>query len=164
MISLTSTRFGVLEVDDGDVIRFPVGIPGFENKHEWILVGDDENAIMWMQSTDDGGLALPVTTPEAVKADYNAKIPKEFLELLGELAEGDVAMLIVVTIPPGRPWDMTANLKSPIVINRSSRVGVQTIALNEDYEFRYKVLEDDIREKMREQSALSTEVPSEEAR
>ncbi|MDR1483100.1 MAG: flagellar assembly protein FliW [Synergistaceae bacterium] len=156
MIKLASTRFGVLEVDDDDIIRFPAGIPGFENRHSWILVGDDDNAIMWIQSTDEGSLALPVVTPDTIKSDYNAKIPREFLDLIGNVNMEDIAILIVVTIPPGRPWDMTANLRSPIVINRQSRVAVQSIALNEEYDFRYRVLEEDIRAKMREQ-AVSTE-------
>jgi flagellar assembly factor FliW len=158
MIKLASTRFGVLEVDDDDIIRFPVGIPGFENRHSWILVGDDDNAIMWIQSTDEGSLALPVVTPDTIKSDYNAKIPREFLDLIGDANVEDMAILIVVTIPPGRPWDMTANLRSPIVINRQSRVAVQSIALNEEYDFRYRVLEEDIREKMREQAVSSEEV------
>ncbi|MDR1916702.1 MAG: flagellar assembly protein FliW [Synergistaceae bacterium] len=155
MIKLTSTRFGDLEVDDEDVICFPVGIPGFEDKRNWILVGDDGNAIMWMHSTDDGALALPVTTPDAVKGDYNAQIPREALDPIGDVTDGDVAILIVVTIPPERPWDMTANLKAPIVVNRAKRTAMQTIALNEDYDFRYPVLEDAIRERIREQAATS---------
>jgi flagellar assembly factor FliW len=149
MIKLTSTRFGELEVDDEDVIRFPVGIPGFEDKREWILVGDDDNAIMWMHSTEDGALALPVTTPDSVKSGYNAQIPRESLEPIGDVRDGDVAILIVVTIPPERPWDMTANLKAPIVVNRAGRTAMQTIALNDEYDFRYPVLEEGIREKMR---------------
>jgi flagellar assembly factor FliW len=152
MIKLTSTRFGELEVDEEDVISFPVGIPGFEDKHSWILVGGDDNAIIWMHSAEDGALALPVTTPEAVKSDYNAQIPRESLEPIGYVREGDVAILIVVTIPPNRPWDMTANLKAPIVVNRANRIAMQTIALNEDYDFQYPVLEESARERIREQA------------
>jgi flagellar assembly factor FliW len=155
MIKVTSTRFGELEVEDEDVIQFPVGIPGFEDKREWILVGDDDNAIMWMHSTEDGALALPVTTPEAVKAGYNAQIPRESLEPLGDVNEGDVALLIVVTIPPDAPWDMTANLKAPIVVNRASRTAMQTIALNEDYDFRYPVLEKSARDRIKNEAAVS---------
>ena len=156
MIQLTSTRFGELEVDESDVITFPGGIPGFEERHNWILVGDESNAIMWMQSTDDGSLALPVTTPDAVKSDYNAQIPRESLEPIGEVTEGDVALLIVVTIPPDKPWEMTANLKAPIVVNRAARLAMQAIALNEEYDFRCPVLDADMRERIRGQ-ALAAE-------
>jgi Uncharacterized protein conserved in bacteria len=155
MIKLTSTRFGELEVEEEDILLFPLGIPGFEDKHHWILVGDDDNAIMWMHSTDDGGLALPVTTPDSVKGDYNAQIPREALEPIGDISEDNVAILIVVTIPPSKPWEMTANLKAPIVINRANRTGMQTIALNEDYDFRYLVLDEQMRERLREQATAA---------
>jgi flagellar assembly factor FliW len=155
MIKLTSTRFGELEIDDGDVIRFPLGIPGFEDKRRWILIGDEDNAIMWMHSTEDEALALPVATPDAVKNDYNAQIPRDSLEPIGDMREGDVAILIVVTIPPDRPWDMTANLKAPIVVNRAERLAMQTIAMNDDYDFRHPVLEDSTRNSMREQALAS---------
>ncbi|MDR3164320.1 MAG: flagellar assembly protein FliW [Synergistaceae bacterium] len=152
MIKLTSTRFGELEIDDGDVIQFPLGIPGFEDKRRWILIGDEDNAIMWMHSTEDEALALPVVAPDSVKSDYNAQIPRESLEPIGDVREGDVTILIVVTIPPDRPWDMTANLKAPIVVNRAERVAMQTIALNNDYDFRYQVLDENTRKSMREQA------------
>ncbi|MDR1132929.1 MAG: flagellar assembly protein FliW [Synergistaceae bacterium] len=155
MIKLTSTRFGELEIDDGDVIQFPLGIPGFEDKRRWVLIGDEDNAIMWMHSTEDEALALPVAAPDSVKSDYNAQIPRESLEPIGDVREGDVAILIVVTIPPDRPWDMTANLKAPIVVNRADRVAMQTIALNDDYDFRYPVLEERTRNSMREQATAS---------
>lgn len=156
MIQLTSTRFGELEVDESDIITFPVGVPGFEERRNWILVGDEDNAIMWMQSTDDGVLALPVTTPDAIRPDYNAQIPREALVPIGEVSESEVAILIVVTIPPDKPWEMTANLKAPIVVNRASRLAMQAIALNEEYDFRCPVLDEGTRERIREQ-ALAAE-------
>jgi flagellar assembly factor FliW len=159
MIKLMSTRFGELEVDENDIIQFPTGIPGFEDKHKWVLIGDDNNAIMWMHNAEDGTLALPVTTPDSVKGDYNAQIPRESLEPIGDVGGGEnVAILIVVTIPPDRPWDMTANLKAPIVVNRANRIAIQTIALNDDYDFRYPVIEKEIRDRMREQAAASAKV------
>jgi hypothetical protein len=38
------------------------------------------------------------------------------------------------------------------VVNKLSRTAVQTIALNDDYDFRYPVLEEGMRNKMREQA------------
>ena len=153
MISLISTRFGEMEVDEGDVINFPAGIPGFEDSRSWILVGDDDNAIMWLHSIEDGALALPVTTPESVKSDYNAKIPRESLEQIGLMDMKAVILLIVVAIPPGRPWDMTANLRAPILVNWASRVATQAIAMNEDYDFRHPILDEAARESMKSKAA-----------
>ena len=152
MVKINSTRFGDLEIDDEDVIHFPVGIPGFEDKHRWILVGDDDNAIIWLHSTEDGSLALPVTPPQAVMSDYNARIPRESLEMVGKENLDDVILLIVVAIPPGRPWDMTANLRAPIIVNMATKIATQAIALNEDYDFRHPVLDEETKEKIKEQS------------
>ncbi len=157
MIKLTSTRFGELEIDDGDVISFPGGIPGFEDRHGWVLIGDPDNAIMWMQSTEDGGLALPVTTPDAVKLGYNAQIPREALESIGDISDDDLAILIVVTIPQNRPWEMTANLKAPVVINRRLRLGMQAIALNDDYGFQVPVLDLATQDMIRTQAEQGSE-------
>ena len=155
MIKVVSTRFGDLDLDESDIISFPLGIPGFEDKHKWILVGDEENAIMWLHSTEDGSLALPVTTPEAIKSDYNAQIPRESLDPIGGMSDKDTVLLIVVAIPPGRPWDMTANLRAPIVVNMEQRMAMQAISLNEDYDFRYPVLDDATREKIKEQASAA---------
>ncbi|GHV31176.1 flagellar assembly factor FliW [Synergistales bacterium] len=155
MISITSTRFGDMEVDEGDIIRFPVGIPGFEDKRSWILVGDEGNAIMWLHSTEDGSLALPVASPETVKSDYNARIPRESLEQIGELDMSAVIILIVVAIPPGEPWEMTANLRAPIIVNWGGRVATQAISLNDDYDFRYPILDAETKQRMKEQAKSS---------
>lgn len=157
MINISSTRFGDLEIDEADVINFPMGIPGFEDKHKWVLVGDEDNAIMWLHNVESGDLALPVTTPEAVKGDYNAQIPRESLEPIGGMIENETVLLIVVAIPPGRPWDMTANLRAPIVVNMAGRLAMQAISLNEEYDFRHPVLDEETREKIKEQSLAATE-------
>ena len=52
---------------------------------------------------------------------------------------------------------MTANLKAPIVVNRVLRVAMQAIALNDDYDFRTPVLDEAMRERIREQAAFESE-------
>ena len=128
---------------------FPRGIPAFENNHSWMLIGNDDNAIKWLQSIDDPSLALPVTSPDAVQPDYNARIPEDELKLVGSVNPADLALLIVVSIPEAAPWNMTANLRAPILINLKSHRAVQVIALNEEYPIRHVVFPEDVREKMK---------------
>ena len=112
-----SERFGEIVYTQDDVLSFPRGIPAFENNRSWVLVGDEDNAVKWLQNIEDGALALPVTTPDAVMPDYNARIPEDELELVGSMDPSDLALLIVVSIPEGAPWNMTANLRAPILLN-----------------------------------------------
>ena len=142
-------RFGVVSYSSEEVLLFPRGIPAFETNHEWILVGSDNSAVKWLQSLDDPDLALPVTSPDAVQPDYNARIPEDELTLIGGTNPSDLALLIVVSIPQSAPWNMTANLRAPIIINLKTHKAVQVIALNEEYPIRHVVFPEDVREKMK---------------
>jgi len=144
-----SSRFGEISYAEEDVLAFPRGIPAFEKNHNWILAGEEDNAIKWLQNIEDGDLALPVTTPDAVMPDYNAKIPEDELDLVGSKDFADLALLIVVSIPEAAPWDMTANLRAPILVNLKSRKAVQVIALNEEYPIRHVVFPEEVKNAMK---------------
>ena len=149
MQTVTSTRFGEMQYSEEDLLVFPRGIPAFEHNHDWILAGEEDNAIKWLQNIEDGDLALPVTTPDAVMPDYNAKIPEDELNIVGSKDFAELALLIVVSIPEGAPWDMTANLRAPILVNLKNRRAVQVIVLNEEYPIRHVVFPEDVRESMK---------------
>jgi len=147
--TVTSSRFGEIPYAEGDVLVFPRGIPAFEQNHNWILAGEEDNAIKWLQNIEDADLAVPVTTPDAVMPDYNAKIPEDELNIVGSKDFADLALLIVVSIPEAAPWDMTANLRAPIVVNLKSRKAVQVIVPNEEYPIRHVVFPEDVRQAMK---------------
>lgn len=146
---IVTDRFGEITYTHDDLLIFPRGIPAFEDKHDWILAGSDDSAIKWLQSVQDGSLALPVTSPDAVQSDYNARIPDDELKLIGTADPSELALLIVVSIPEAAPWNMTANLRAPILINLKTHKAVQVIALNEEYPIRHIVFPEDVREKMK---------------
>lgn len=151
-ILIDTARFGHFSVNDEDVIRFPKGIPGFETHKEWALAGEENNPIKWIQSLSDGDVALPVVNPLTLMNSYNARLPEGSLMLLEAETVGDLALLIVVSIPPGAPWDMTANLRAPLVINHKKRIGRQVIAENEEYDLHAPVLSSSMRESLRKKS------------
>ena len=151
---IETSRFGTVSYSEQEILFFPRGIPAFESKHEWILAGTDDSAVKWLQSLDDGDLALPVTSPDAVQPDYNARIPEDELYLIGSVNPQDLALLIVVSIPDSAPWNMTANLRAPILINLKTHKAVQVIALNEDYPIRHMVFPEDVREKMKASASM----------
>ena len=147
--TVISSRFGEISYAEEDVFVFPRGIPAFEKNHNWILAGEEDNAIKWLHNIEDGDLALPVTTPDAVMPDYNAKIPEDELDLVGSKDFADLALLIVVSIPEAAPWDMTANLRAPILVNLKNRKAVQVIALNEEYPIRHVVFSEEAKDAMK---------------
>ena len=154
-MKINTSRFGEVIYTSEDVLFFPRGIPAFETKQKWILAGNEKSAIKWLQSLDDGNLALPVTSPDAIQSDYNARIPDDELKLLGSADISELALLIVVSIPELAPWNMTANLRAPILINLKTRKAVQVIALNEEYPVRHIVFSEEIREKMKASAMIN---------
>ena len=100
-------------------------------------------------ASEHRGRALPVTSPDAVRPDYNARIPDDELKLIGTTNPSELALLIVVSVPDGAPWNMTANLRAPILINLATHKAVQVIALNEEYPIKHMIFPDDVREKMK---------------
>ena len=161
--TMTSSRFGEISYTEEDVIFFPRGIPAFEHNRSWVLAGDDTNAVKWLQNIEDGDLALPVTSPDAIMPDYNAKIPEDELDIIGSRNPADLALLIVVSIPESAPWNMTANLRAPILVNLKNRKAVQVIVLNEDFPIRHVVFPENVREAMKLQ-ALTEQAEQEHAR
>ena len=101
---IITDRFGEISYNEEDILFFPRGIPAFENMHSWVLAGDEDNAVKWLQSVEDGNLALPVTSPDAVQSDYNARIPDDELKLVGSLldtsdpAHPEIATLSIAVI------------------------------------------------------------------
>lgn len=153
---LKTRYFGEIPFADEDVLSFPRGMPAFEERRDWILLDDGESPIRWLQSIDDGGPTLPVTAPDVVMPDYNARISEDDLELVGAPEASDLVLLAVLSVPEVEPWRMTADLRAPILVNIRTRRAVQVIALDEEYSIRHPALPDELREAMRSRHVRRT--------
>ena len=126
---INTSRFGRIEVDAADILRFPSGLPGLEDCREWALLADSENdALGWLQSVSRGDVALAVVSPRRFVPDYQVRIPRSELSPLA-LADMRQAQVVVVVGKTGTT--LTLNLKAPIVINLETRTGRQVVASGE---------------------------------
>jgi flagellar assembly factor FliW len=126
---ITTTRFGCIDVEASDLIRFPSGMPGLEDCREWALLADASNdALGWLQSTTRGDIALAVVSPRRFVPEYQVRIPRSELSPLA-LADMRQAQVVVVVGQSGT--GLTLNLKAPIVINLEARTGRQVVASGE---------------------------------
>jgi flagellar assembly factor FliW len=149
---LETSRFGELQIETEAVISFPKGIPGFETYKEWVIAGDDENPIKWLQSVTDVDTALPVISPQLVVQNYNPQLaPEDLTDIEGDFSK--ITVMVIVTIPPSAPWEMTANLRAPVVVNHEKRLAKQIISQNEEYLMRTPVLPQSVREMMKKKAA-----------
>ncbi len=115
--------------DNRRLVRFPMGLLGFEQIKEYVLLVNPEEApFLWLQVENNPALAFVVIDPFVVLPDYQPDIPKGDVEFLKIKQSSDAIVLGIVTIhEEGRA---TVNLKGPIVINRSSHIGRQVIITN----------------------------------
>lgn len=121
------TRIGTQSVSIDKVIEFPRGLLGFEDQHNFTLLQlRDASPFLVLQSMDAPSLGFLVADPYSFIDDYPVIINSVDEETLQVEDPSDVAVLVTVTIPHGRPENTALNLTGPILVNRKSRRGVQT--------------------------------------
>lgn len=135
--------FGEIETEEDKIITFEKGIIGFEDYKKYTIVFDAEkganSTILWLQSIDNVGLALPIMRPEVVIDDYAPVVEDELIKSLGEdVKDEDLTLYVTLTVPEDLT-KMTCNLKAPIVVNFETMKGIQLIAENEEYMVRFPV-------------------------
>ena len=125
-MDIDTTRFGTVTIDDDDVLTFVDGLIGMEDCRRWALLADAENsALGWLQSLDRPDVALAVVSPRRFVADYRVRVARRDVEPLGLAAATDAQVLAIVN----QAGDSLAlNLKAPLVIQVSNRLGRQIVA------------------------------------
>jgi flagellar assembly factor FliW len=132
-------RFGVIDVDESRVIKMKGGILGFEHLLTFtLLIQDQKNPLLWLQSLEDGSLAFVVIDPRIISSDYRPEIPKADLAFLEITREEEISLLSIVTIR-SQPFRVTANLRAPLVVNVEKRVGGQIVLEDDRYQVRHEI-------------------------
>ena len=133
-----TTRFGALQIESDDIIEFPRGILGMENLHEWVLFADAENPQLgWLQNTQQPEVALAVVSPRRFITNYQVRVARRELTPLQLARTEDAHVLAIVS---KNDQHITLNLKAPLVINLSARLGCQIVAKGDQpiqYELSY---------------------------
>lgn len=122
---IRTTRFGPIEIEPEDVLRFPDGLYGLSDYRHWVLLHDNENdALGWLQSTSRPDLAFGVVSPRRFVPDYQLRISRREMDCLGAPDSKSVHLLAIV----GRnERGITLNLKAPLVVHLAHRIGRQVI-------------------------------------
>jgi flagellar assembly factor FliW len=120
------TRLGPRTISAERIIDFPRGIVGFEDLHRFTLLQiKADSPFLILQSIDEPEQGLLVADPYSFMERYEIKVGDMEQKILQLEDRKDVAVLVTVTIPPGRPENTTLNLTGPVIINTVTRVGMQ---------------------------------------
>ena len=57
---IETTRFGTLEVGEQSLVEFPEGLIGLPGTLYALIVQGEDSPFLWLQSTEEPAIALPV--------------------------------------------------------------------------------------------------------
>ena len=111
-MTIESDRFGTLDIDADSILEFPAGLIGLGGTRYALISVDPEGAFHWLQSVDDGSLALPVTNPWLFFDDFVVDLSDADTDRVAS-DEPDVWVTVSTGSEPG---DFSANLRAPILV------------------------------------------------
>ena len=140
MRKINTRRFGELEIEDQDIIRFADGLPAFEEEHEFVVLPYEEGTpYMFLQSLTTPELAFLMTDPFVFFPDYSFELDDTNMEKLGVEAMDDILVCTLISIPATGIANMTTNLLAPVVINRHSREARQVVLEKTQYTTKHRL-------------------------
>jgi len=133
--------YGEVDVDERQRIVFPFGILGFDQLKRYVLLDARQQPFYWLQCMDVVEVAFVLINPRIFRPEYELEVDTQELREIDIQSPDDILDFAIVTIPEN-PAKMTANLRGPIIINKRTRVGRQSISLNPKWEVRHAIMEE----------------------
>jgi flagellar assembly factor FliW len=141
-MKIKTSRFGKLDLEDKDVITFPEGLIGFEEKKLFTIVENKPGSpFKWLQSLDDGELAFIIIDPKVFMPAYAPCFLRSDLEALQLQVPQDAVMYAMVVVPKN-PQKMSANLLGPVVINPGNSRAKQIVLSESKYTTCHYIVEE----------------------
>lgn len=122
------SRFGNCVIPAEDVILFPEGIIGSQDKTEFALLTiDEETPFLVLQSLQDENVCFLLTNPLLFMNEYSFDLSDKEFEMLHAKDRNDIIFLTILTIPEGYPEASHLFLLAPMIINMNKRRAIQIV-------------------------------------
>ena len=130
-----------MSIDDDKIINMPDGIPGFKQQKRYVLLEKKETSPFYLfQCVDDPNLAFVVMDPLRFYPEYTLSVKDFDKTITWEFEKEELSCFVIISIPQGKPEDMTANFMAPIVINNERKEGMQLILQGSPYSHQQPLL------------------------
>ena len=135
-MNINTSRFGLIQATESEVIRIPDGLVGFRSFTQFVMLPDAQAAgLSWLQSVTAPELAFGLIAPPLAVADYRVELrPADRSSL--ELDEERSALTYVI-LNRGDGGGLTVNLQGPLVFNLARRLGRQLVLTSSRYAVRF---------------------------
>ncbi len=139
--SFATENFGRLIVPEDQITTFPAGLLGVGEFQRYVHLEAPRGAPFgFLQCVDEPGLCFVVAEPAGIAPDFRLNGFAGAAQQLEAASVQDLKALVILTIPPGRPREATANLLCPVLINPARRRGKQAIMESPHYSSKCPVL------------------------
>ncbi len=120
---------GACDAGEGSYL-FPQGLAGFPDDLHFAMIYPGHGDYICLQSMDNIEAAFVLTPWDQQRLGLPPALSPDEMRLL-QLRPGDVPIWLLVLNPFVDSEWVTANLRAPIVINESARIGLQSIRAEE---------------------------------
>ena len=133
-MKINTKQFGEVRIDEDKIITMPDGIPGFrQHKHYVVLEKKETSPFLLLQCVDDPNLSFVVMDPLRFYPEYTLSVKDFDKTIKWEFGKEELSCFVIITIPHGKPEEMTANFMAPVVINNERKEGMQLILQGSPY-------------------------------
>ena len=140
-MKVLTKAYGEMEIAEAQRILFPRGLFGFEDLRDFALLDAVQQPFYWLQSLERVEVAFVLIDPLFFRPDYTPDVDAGELEDIGAARAEDRLVFAIVTIPENSSL-MTANLQGPVILNRRTREGRQSISSNPRWGVRHVILDE----------------------
>lgn len=140
---LRSNIYNDIEIKEEEIIKFKNGLYGLEHLKKFVLLGDisePSNSLMYLHSTEDENICFLLVNPYNIVSDYDYGFDDNILNLLECEEKSDIMPLCIVVINKDI-HNSTFNMRSPVLINKIKKLGLQVILDNNEYGIRQKLFD-----------------------
>ena len=135
-MKIVTTRFGLVQADETDLVRIPDGLIGFRSFTQFVIIPDPVVVgLSWLQSVTAPELAFALVAPPLAVSDYKVELrpgDRTAMEL-----DDERSALIFVIVNRCDGGGLTVNLQGPVVINPVARLGRQLVLTSSRYAVRF---------------------------
>ena len=128
-------RFGALDVDEEDVIRFPEGLVGLSRLREFVLFVDPTSSdLYWLQSVEQATFAWALVHQSKLGSQF--AFDWDLVDTAGlECSHPEECeVFVLLNRIEGK---VTCNLQGPIIVNASRMIGKQVVLTAPQFSVRH---------------------------
>ncbi|GMO58515.1 MAG: flagellar assembly protein FliW [Termitinemataceae bacterium] len=140
-MKVQTKAYGLIDVDERQIVVFPSGIFGFEELKNYILMDAEQQPYYWLQSQGNDQIAFILIDPFLFRPDYELDVNDSELAEIGISSQENALVFAIVTIPAdGSP--ITANLQGPLIMNKETRKGKQLILNDTRWQTKHDIIKE----------------------